>query len=328
MTAFRPARNGDVPDLATLWNRGLPRYGTVVDLSAREFDDTVCSRLFFDRSELTVAVDGGRIVGFAHAGFGPVDPGGPDQTLDRAIGCVAMLLVAPEARGEVAVGLVEAACRTLREAGAEVLYAGGRAPVNPFYWGIYGGSEFSGILGEHRRFIEAAEASAFRPCARSILLEARTESAIGSAFDPRSMLLRRTHQVLQEQESLPRRWWDALALRGVETFDYRIEDGRGVPIARATTWDMIGFERVDGRTRVGLIDVVVDPSHRQLGLARHLLRHIIRHQAERGVAAICVQTDQSNEPALALYRSLGFEARGDAVLYRLDPAGPASPGAV
>ena len=326
MTAFRPARNGDLPELAALWNRGLPRYGTALELTPREFDDAICSRLFFERSALIVALESGRIAGFAHAGFGPDEPEGPGQALDRSIGCIAMVHVAPEAGDEVAVGLIEAACRTLREAGAEVLYAGGRAPVNPFYWGVYGGSEFSGILGEHHRFRMAAEALNFRPCARSILLEAGVSGSIGSAFDPRSLLLRRTHHVVQEEEALHRRWWDALALRGTESTHYRIDDGRGTPIARASTWDMVGFERVDGLPRVGLIDVDVDPAYRRRGLGRHLLRHIIRHQSERGIAAICVQTDESNEPALALYRSLGFESRGESILYRLDPAGTASAG--
>ena len=43
-------------------------------------------------------------------------------------------------------GLIAEAERLPPPRGATVLYAGGQFPLNPFYWGIYGGSEWAGIL--------------------------------------------------------------------------------------------------------------------------------------------------------------------------------------
>ncbi len=77
MIRYRPFRNADPPALAGLWNRGLPSLGVAVPLGAHEFDAMIVDKPTFDPAGLVVAEDeGGRAVGFAHAGFGPADSGG------------------------------------------------------------------------------------------------------------------------------------------------------------------------------------------------------------------------------------------------------------
>ncbi|RUL87891.1 GNAT family N-acetyltransferase [Tautonia sociabilis] len=319
MTTLRTARNDDVPALADLWNRGTPSYGVARPLSAREFGDAALGRLDYDPLGLLIAERDGRPVGFAHSGFGPVSPAGPSHRLDRSMGTVAMLVIEPEAGPEVGVALVDRARRDLRDRGAQVVYAGGRAPLNPFYWGLYGGSEFSGVLGAHESFHRAVRDRGFRPSARSVLLELDLLGLSDPPFDPRTLLLRRRYRVEVEPDASFERWWDALALGSTFATSFRVSDPLGHRVARATTWDMDGFERQDGRLRAGLIDVVVDPSRRRQGLGRYLIREVIRHHASRGIHALAVQTDEQNEPALALYRSLGFEPVEEAILYRSDP---------
>ncbi len=60
-------------------------------------------------------------------------------------------------------GLILAAERYLRSRGAKVFYAGGQQPLNPFYWGVYGGSEWSGILSGHTTFLRAILESGYQP---------------------------------------------------------------------------------------------------------------------------------------------------------------------
>ena len=94
-------------------------------------------------------------MGFVHAGFGPdvpVDPARPLE-LNHELGTVAMLVVEPDLDDrELVLGLISEAERYLRERGAKVIYAGGLFPLNPFYWGIYGGSEGCGVLSGHQPF--------------------------------------------------------------------------------------------------------------------------------------------------------------------------------
>ena len=64
-----------------------------------------------------------------------------------------MLVVEPDLDDrDLVLGLIEEAERYLRERGAKVVYAGGLFPLNPFYWGIYGGSEGCGVLSGHQPF--------------------------------------------------------------------------------------------------------------------------------------------------------------------------------
>ncbi|QDV34191.1 GNAT family N-acetyltransferase [Tautonia plasticadhaerens] len=321
MTTFRTARNDDVPALADLWNRGTPDSGVARPLKPRELGDAAFSHQYFDLRGLVLAVEEGRPVGFAHSGVGPAEPAGPSHRPDPTLGTVAMMVVDPDADADrIGPALVGHAARSLRGRGAEVLYAGGQYPLNPFYWGIYGGSEFSGILRGHEAFHRAVLEEGFREVSRSVLMELGLVGVSDPPFDPRSLLLRRRFRVVIEPDCSFDRWWDAMALGATFATAFRLEDAHGRPIARATTWDMSGFERLDGRLRVGLVDVDVSLEHRRQGLGRHLIREVIRHHVSRGIHALCVQTRSENEPARELYRGLGFRQVDEAVLYRLDPA--------
>ena len=77
------------------------------------------------------------------------------------------------------------------------------------------------------------------------------------------------------------------------------------------------FGRQDGRARLGLIQLEVAPEHRRKGYGRFLVGEVIRRARANLFAGVAVQTAASNQPALALYASLGFEPTDQATLYRL-----------
>lgn len=60
-------------------------------------------------------------------------------------------------------------------------------------------------------------------------------------------------------------------------------------------------------TWVGITDVRVAAEHRRRGLASAVLAALLGWAAERGAATAYLQVREDNEPALALYRRLGFE---------------------
>ena len=318
VTCLRPYRNGDSPALVNLWNRATPERGVVRPLSPHEFDALVIGRIGFDRQGLIVAEQHQRVVGYVHAGFGPSQTNGPSHRRDVSMGTVAMLLVDPTLNdADVERKLLFAAERYLRGRGAQVLYAGGQAPLNPFYFGIYGGSEFSGILDGHNGFRSVVTRHGYQPAASTVILE--IDLSRGDFKDPRALLFRRQLRLEAIEDVLPNGWWQALAIGLFRpTLFQLVEKATNLLVARATTWDIAsGYGIADGRTRTGLIEVEVSSAHRRKGYGRHLVSEILKHVRGRTTDVVCAQTSAMNTPALGLYRSIGFEPVEAATLYRL-----------
>jgi ribosomal protein S18 acetylase RimI-like enzyme len=323
VTHFRPFRNSDPPALVRLWNRGSPASAAARPLSVHEFDTHVLGGPCFDRAGLIVAERDGRAVGFAHAGFGPEEPTGRPLSLSYAMGAVAMLVVEPEvAAPGLERGLLEAAEDYLLSRGASVIYAGGQFPLNPIYWGVYGGSEWAGVLGSHSAFQRAVAARGYEPVAATVLLEADLTEP--EPRDPRSVLVKRQTTLSTDEDAMPPTWWHNLAVGEFHPTAYRLLSRVDqTELARATTWDMSWFGRGDGRSRVGLIDVEVHPDRRRQGYGRHLVSEILRQARAQETAVATVQTRATNTPALALYEALGFRPVETATLFRL-PGGAAT----
>ena len=72
---------------------------------------------------------------------------------------------------------------------------------------------------------------------------------------------------------------------------------------------------VDGWLHLGLVEVV--PAARRHGFARAVSAALAGWGAEQGASRVVLQVEQSNEPALRLYASLGFVTHHTYVTYHL-----------
>jgi ribosomal protein S18 acetylase RimI-like enzyme len=316
---YRPFRNFDPPALARLWNRATPETGAVRPLRVHELDTHAFGSACFDRAGLIVAERDGRIIGYVHAGFGPDDPveTTPPLTLCTGLGTITMLVVDAEPDApSVARGLILEAERYLRSRGARVLYAGGQYPLNPFYWGLYAGSEGSGIPASHPVFPQALAALAYEPISTTVWLT--LDLADAEARDPRAILIRRQTEIDIGEDASPSNWWENQALNEFHLTRFRlVARTDATEIGRLTAWDMNWFGRLDGQARLGLIGVEVAAAHRRRGYGRHLVSETLRWARERAINRIEVQTVATNLPALALYESLGFRPHDQSTVYRL-----------
>jgi ribosomal protein S18 acetylase RimI-like enzyme len=319
VTTFRPFRNSDPPALVKLWNHAVPEASVASALRVNELDTHALGTVNFEASGLIVAEQDGRIVGFVHAGFGPDQPVESTQPfqLCHELGTVAMLVVEPELDDRaLASGLIAAAEGYLRARGAKVVYAGSLFPLNPFYWGLYGGSEGSGVLSGHKPFHGALIELGYEPAATTVLLEA--DLSLPEPRDPRAALIRRQMQIEFLDDALPAHWWENLALGEFQILTARLlSKADGAQFAHAQAWDMSWFSRGDSRPRIGLFSLEVAAEHRRKGFGRFLVSEIFRRARENGIVTVAVQASAANQPALSLYASLGFQPVDQATLYRL-----------
>jgi ribosomal protein S18 acetylase RimI-like enzyme len=286
----------------------------------------VLGKTNFEAEGLIVAERDGLLVGFVHAGFGPDQPETPPLSRSVAMGTVCMLVLAPGLDDpEVESRLLLEAEKFLLSRGASVLYAGGQSPLNPHYWGVYGGSEWAGILEMDAPFHRAVLQAGYHPVSTCVLLD--LELASLDIRDARGVLIRRQTQLEVVEDALPETWWDALAIGDFHPTRYRLlAKSNGNELARATTWDMGWFSRLDGLPRIGLIEMEVHPDFRRRGYGRHLVNEILRSLRTQGIALVSIQTRSTNAAALALYESIGFRPVDSATLYRL-PGGISPRGA-
>ena len=72
---YRAFRNTDPPQLAEIWRSQTAQRGLMQPMSIVALERYIFSKPSFDRNGLIVAVDEGKLLAFAHAGFGST----PDQ---------------------------------------------------------------------------------------------------------------------------------------------------------------------------------------------------------------------------------------------------------
>ena len=206
----------------------------------------------------------------------------------------------------------------LHRRGAEVLYAGGIRPVDPFYLGLYGGSELPGVLASDPFANGVYRAAGYREIDRVVVFQ-RELSGFRPPIDRLQMQIRRTSVIEETPDAPPRNWWEACALEHFQviSFDLRERDETR-PSASARFWLLETFAAGWGVQAAGLYDLQVAPDRRRCGLATFLVGDAFRRLAAQGIALIEVQTMAGNAAALALYRKLGFREVDQGIAYRKD----------
>ena len=199
-----------------------------------------------------------------------------------------------------------------------MLYGGGIKPLNPFYSGLYGGSELPGILDSDPQTQELFRTRGYREIDRTVVFH-RELIGFRPLVDRQQMQIRRNTDVEAIVDPPPRSWWDACAMSDFDRTVYRLRlRTGGEPIASATFWNMESFAAARGVRTHGLIDVQVAAEQRKKGFASYLIGEALRQLQEQAVALVEVQTMQGNSAAVKMYRKLGFEHVDSGAVFRKD----------
>jgi GNAT superfamily N-acetyltransferase len=314
MISIRSFRNTDPPIMAAIWRSRAGQLGLLPSVSPDVFEQLIFSRLYFDPAGLFFAFEDGEPIGFAHAGFGPNDkPSGISTEMGTT--CLMMLKPGPY-EAEAASGLLERCEGYLRSRGALVFYGGCMSPLNPFYLGLYGGSEMPGILDVDTTARTALESSNYREIERTRIM--RIDLNRFEAVIDRSQMQIRRQMVVEAQIDAPTRsWWEACTLGEFELTRFEmVPRGGGPAVATALfrSMDPSGAGTI-GRT-TGLVHFEVEPMNRRHGYAIFLLSEAFRQFQRQGIMTVETQTPETNTPAVTLYQKMKFQQVGGGGIYR------------
>jgi ribosomal protein S18 acetylase RimI-like enzyme len=291
--------------LVEIWNEAFTGRGSVQLRHSSPLERYAFAKPYFDPAGLIVALEGDKRVGFAHAGFGP----NPSETkLSHAVGVICRVGVRPSHRRRgIGSELLARSEAYLRECGARTLFAGAKRPLNPYYFGLYGGSDLPGFLASDQAAGPFFQRHGYQPEETSLILQRPLDQPL-TVVDGRFAALRRRYEV----RALPRlgaqSWWQECTLGPLEMLDFRlVETLTGHPVASAEVWEMEGFSWRWGLPAVGLVDVMVRETLRRQGLAKFLVVSILRYLQEQYFGLVEVQSSDQNQAALKLFQGLGFE---------------------
>jgi GNAT superfamily N-acetyltransferase len=305
-------RNDDPPRLADAWRAADLGPAALQPMTSAALEDAVFSKPYFDRRGLIVAREEGRLVGFAHAGFGPDATG---QTLDPSTGTT-MLVVVPmhERQVEIEDGLLARCEAYLRERGAMTILGGCTPDEGGFYLGLYGGSNMPGVLDSSPRMRAIFERNGYSVATRIAVLR-RPLAGFRPPVNRLQIAIRRATTLRVIDEPHRRSWWEAATTTGVALRRYELLGDGEALLGSTSVWDMQPLATSWGLVIAGLMRVEIEGTRRRQGLASYLVAETLHDLAEEGVSVIEAHVDEDNGPAMSLFEKLGFRATDHGTVY-------------
>jgi ribosomal protein S18 acetylase RimI-like enzyme len=304
VVTYRRFRNTDPPGLAEIWNESLTGRGAVALRHSSPLETYVFAKLYFDPAGLIVAIDDDKLVGFAHAGLGP----NADQTgTAPEMGIICKIAVRPSYRRRgIGSELLRRCEEYLARSGSPTIYAGPMAPYGPFYFGVYGGSCLPGILVSDAAAEPFLLRHGYQVHETRLVLQRSLTQPLNSA-DARFPSLRRQFELRVAPRAGRGTWWQESMLGPVEPVEFRLEDkATNRLVGHTAVWEMDGFSWRWNQPAVGILEIEVSEDRRRQGLAKYLLTQMLHYLQDQFFGLAEVQIPAANEPAINLFRGVGF----------------------
>jgi ribosomal protein S18 acetylase RimI-like enzyme len=310
---FRCFRNDDPPRLADTWRSADLGPSAMQPMTSALLEACVFSKPYFDREGLVVAVEDGRVVGFAHAAFGP---NADHSAIDTAVGTTLLAVVVPHGEQElIGAGLIARSEDYLRRRGATTLLGGGSPAMRSFYLGLYGGADLPGILDSSPGMQDVFRRAGYAEAERIGVLR-RPLAGFRPPVNRLQLAIRRSTTLRAIDEPSRRTWWEAATTTGIALRRYELRGAGEDLLGTASFWDMQPLAAAWGVSAAGLLHVGIEGVRRRQGLAHYLVAEALHDLAQEGVTLAETHVPMSNEPAIQLFTKLGFEIAEHGTLYR------------
>lgn len=321
MVEFRTFQNSDPPRILQLWGESGLGHAAVRCRSTEPFEISNYAQPYFDPAGMVLAFDSGKLIGFAHGGFGTL----PDQSgTDYSEGIVCAVVVHPEHRrqgiGRELVGRVES---YLRSGGAAEIYAGPSRLRDPFYFGLYGGSRPSGfqltdpLAAPFFLSLGYAESERFAMFQRDMT----------TGRDPTNVrvinIKRQTFLEVSEKPQRPTWWWFTRFGR-LDTLRFRLKLKKTQEqVAGITVIGLDQYIPVWNERSIGMVDLEVPEKYRGQGYGLTLLIEALKQLREELVTRADIHCPEANPAAMRAIQGAGFDRADTGVAYRRE-LGPKS----
>jgi ribosomal protein S18 acetylase RimI-like enzyme len=305
MISFDCFRNDDPPRLADAWRATDLGPAALQPMTSAALEAAVFSKPYFDRRGLIVARDGDRLVGFAHAAFGP---NADRSLLDHSLGTTLLVVVPPhEHRRAIEDGLLAGCEAYLRTQGATSIRGGGTPDLGGFYLGLYGGSDLPGILDSSPGMQAVFLRNGYTPAERIAVLR-RPLAGFRPPVNRLQLAIRRATSLRAIDEPARRTWWEAATTTGIALRRYELRGEADGLLGSASFWDVQPLAAAWGVNLAGLIRVDIEGTRRRQGLANYLVAEALHDLAEEGHTLAEAHVADDNAPAAKLFEKLGFKA--------------------
>ena len=312
---FRHYCNSDPPRVLTLWNQSGFARGGATEISHDLLDLLLFSQPYFDRHGLIVACEDDRLVGMVHAGFGCNEQRADLNQLD---GVICQLLVHPERRRQgIGRELIERARQYLLERGSTTIHPGPGPGLDPFYCGLYGGSESAGFLSTDEGVAEFLASCGFDAGDRFAIYQRPLELESAEAVDLRSVQWKRQVRIEISAQNADGDWWWNTRFGRLDYVRFRLLKNDSDELMASLT--LVGLDQFIPKWNsraIGLADIHVVEQHRRQGLGRMLISETLRRLKQETISLVEAHASESDDALTGLLSACGFQRIDAGIQYR------------
>lgn len=306
-------RNDDPPRLADAWRATDLGPAALQPMTSAALEAAVFSKPYFDRHGLIVARAGERLLGFAHAGFGPTED---RSAIDPRVGTTLLVVVPPHSRHhEIEDGLLDRCECYLRSRGATTILGGGTPDLGGFYLGLYGGSDLPGILDSSPGMQAVFQRAGYIADGRIAVLR-RPLIGFRPPVNRLQLAIRRATTLRAIDEPARRSWWEAATTTGMAVRRYELRGEADALLGSGSFWDVQPLAASWGLAMAGLTRVDIEGERRRQGLANYLVAEALHDLAQEGTTLVETHVAEENAAALSLFDKLGFKATDHGTVFR------------